>query len=82
MTKIMEILKENPGKKIGLILHALFEEVIDDADKNREEYLRNRAEELNKLSEKELQDLAEAGKEKMQDKNEEELGEIKKKFKV
>lgn len=80
--KIMEILKENPGKKIGLILHALFEEVIDDGDKNTEEYLKNRAEELNKLSEKELQDLAEAGKEKMQDKNEEELGEIKKKFKV
>ena len=80
--KIMEILNEKPGKKIGLVLNALFEEVIDDANKNTEEYLKNRAEELNKLSEKELQDLANAGKEKMQEKNEEELVEIKKKFKV
>lgn len=80
--KIMEIISEKPGKKIGLILHALFEEVIDDGNKNTEEYLKNRAKELNSLSEKELQDLANAGKEKMQDKNEEELIEIKKKFKV
>ncbi len=80
--KIMEILNEKPGKKIGLILNALFEEVIDDANKNTEEYLKNRASELNNLSEKELRDLADAGKEKMQEKNEEELIEIKKKFKV
>jgi phosphoenolpyruvate-protein kinase (PTS system EI component) len=80
--KIMNILNEKPGKKIGLILNALFEEVIDDGNKNTEEYLKERTKELNKLSEKVLQDLAEAGKEKMQNKNEEELEEIKKKFKV
>lgn len=80
--KIMNILNERPGRKIGLILNALFEEVIDDATKNNEEYLKTRTLELNKLSEKELQDLAEKGKEKMQEKNEEELEEIKKKFKV
>ena len=80
--KIMEILNEKPGKKIGLILNALFEEAIDDGNKNTEEYLKNRASELNNLSEKELIEQAMAGKEKMQEKNEEELGEIKKKFKV
>lgn len=80
--KIMEILKEKPGRKIGLILNALFEEVIDDANKNTEEYLNKRTLELNKLSEKELMDLADKGKEKMKEKNEEEIGEIKRKFKV
>ena len=80
--KIMEILNEKPGKKIGLILNALFEEVIDDGNKNTEEYLKTRTLELNTLQEKELQDLASKGKEKMQNINEEELGEIKKKFKV
>lgn len=80
--KIMEILNEKPGRKIGLILNALFEEVIDDGSKNNEEYLTSRTIELNKLSEKELQDLASKGKEKMQNKNEEELVEIKKRFRV
>lgn len=80
--KIMQILNERPGKKIGLILHALFEEVIDDANKNDLKYLENRVLELNKLSEEELEKLATAGKYKMQEKNAEELEEIKKKFKV
>lgn len=80
--KIMQILNEKPGKKIGLILHALFEEVIDNASKNNLKYLENRVLELNKLSEEELEKLATAGKYKMQKKNAEELEEIKKKFKV
>ena len=80
--KIMQILNEKPGKKIGLILHALFEEVIDNASKNNLKYLENRVLELNKLSEEELGKLATAGKYKMQEKNAEELEEIKKKFKV
>ncbi|HPX52556.1 MAG TPA: CCA tRNA nucleotidyltransferase [Candidatus Paceibacterota bacterium] len=80
--KIMQILNEKPGKKIGLILHALFEEVIDNASKNNLKYLENRVFELNKLSEEELEKLATAGKYKMQEKNAEELEEIKKKFKV
>ena len=80
--KIMQILNEKPGRKIGLILNSLFEEVIDDVEKNNENYLKERTLELNKLSEKELRDLAEKGKEKMEAKNEEELEDIKKKFKV
>lgn len=80
--KIMEILNEKPGKKIGLILHALFEEVIEDKEKNNLEYLEKRTLELNKLSDEELERLGESGKDKMQDLNEEEIGEIKKKFGV
>jgi len=79
---IMKELNIKPGKKIGLILNALFEEVIDDTQKNNEEYLVERASKLNDLEEKELVELANKGKEKMEEKNEEELEEIKKKFKV
>jgi len=80
--KIMEILDEKPGRKIGLILNALFEEVIDDGNKNNEEYLKDRTLELNKLDIKEIEDLANSGKEKMKDENEKQKEEIKKKFRV
>lgn len=80
--KIMEILEEKPSKKIGLILHALFEEVIEDKEKNNSEYLEKRTLELNKLNEKDLESLGTSGKDKMQNLNEEEIGEIKKKFRV
>ncbi len=79
---IMKELSIKPSKKVGLILNALFEEVIDDTGKNNEDYLVKRAKELNNLEEKELIELAEKGKEKMEEKNEEKLEEIKKKFKV
>lgn len=80
--KIMEILDEKPGKKIGLILNALFEEVIENASKNTEEYLKNRTLELNNLDIKEIENLANAGKEKMEQENEKQKEEIKKKFRV
>lgn len=79
---IMNILNEKAGPKIGLILNALFEEVIDDDNKNNQDYLEERIKELNNLSEQELKALANRGKEKMLEKNEVELEEIKKKFKV
>lgn len=80
--KIKEILKEKPGKKIGYILHALFYETIEDANKNKEDYLEKRVLELNKLDLKELENLANSGKGKMENLNEIEIGEIKKKFRV
>ncbi|MEI6352967.1 MAG: HD domain-containing protein [Candidatus Nomurabacteria bacterium] len=80
--KIMEILNEKPGRKIGLILNALFEEAIDDGNKNNEEYLKDRTLELNKLDIKEIEELANSGKEKMKDENEKQKEEIKKKFRV
>ncbi len=80
--KIMEILNEKPGRKIGLILNALFEEVIDDTSKNTEEYLKTRTLELNELDIKEIENLANAGKEKMEKENEKQKEDIKRKFKV
>ncbi|MDO8576598.1 MAG: CCA tRNA nucleotidyltransferase, partial [bacterium] len=47
-TKLIE-LGEKPGPRIGWILHALLEEVLDEPKKNTEEYLEKRASELMKI---------------------------------
>ena len=73
--KIMEILDIKPGPKIGHILNALLEEVLEDPNINTEEYLEKRTKEVAELSEKELVELAQKGKIK---KEEEEGKEIKK----
>ncbi len=80
--RIMDVTHETPGPKIGYVLHALFDEVLDDPQKNTEGYLDNRAHELMKLSVEELKSLGEAGKEEMHEKNVEKVKEIKKQFKV
>ncbi|AKM83910.1 TPA: hypothetical protein DCZ46_01090 [Candidatus Campbellbacteria bacterium] len=79
---IIKNLKEKPGPKIGFILHALLEEVLDDPKLNTKEYLEKRADELLKLPEEELKKLGEAGKEKKDEEQEREVGEIRKKFGV
>lgn len=43
---VMEILKINPGPKIGQVLKSLFEEVIEDTSKNNRDYLIKRIQEL------------------------------------
>jgi len=78
--RIMEMAEEKPGPRIGFILHALLEEVLDDPKKNTKKYLEDRAAELIKLPEKELQKLGEAGKEKKEEEEEKELAEIRKKY--
>lgn len=39
---VMKILKISPGPKVGKILQILFEEVIEDSDKNTKKYLESR----------------------------------------
>lgn len=43
---VMNILEIKPGPKIGEILNALFEEVLEDSEKNTREYLEERVKEL------------------------------------
>lgn len=62
--RIMDITGEKPGKKLGYVLHALLEEVLEDPAKNTEKYLETRVIELFQLPEDQLITLAEAGKEK------------------
>ncbi|MFC1721005.1 CCA tRNA nucleotidyltransferase [Patescibacteria group bacterium] len=70
------------GPRVGWILHALLEDVLDDPELNTEEYLNNRAQEFAKMSGKELKELGEKGREKKEEEEEKELGEIRKKYKV
>jgi putative nucleotidyltransferase with HDIG domain len=80
--RIMDVTQETPGPKIGYVLHSLFDEVLEDPQKNSEEYLDGRAKELIKLSIDELKSRGEAGKEGMEEKNKEQVQEIRKQFKV
>lgn len=44
--EIMQILNITPSRKVGEILNALFEEILDDSSKNTKEYLEKRVKEL------------------------------------
>lgn len=68
-------LKITPGPRMGWILHALLEEVLDDPTKNTIEHLSELAKSLNGLPDGALRALGERGKEK---KEELEEGEIEK----
>lgn len=79
---IMEACSIAPGPKIGLILHALLEEVLEDPSKNTADYLKKRSTELVQLPESELKALGEAGKEKKAEAEAEQVEEIRKKHHV
>lgn len=77
--KIMEVGKIPAGPKIGMVLNALMEEVLDDPKLNTEEYLQEKTKKLLGLPEEELKKLAEKGLEKREEVDEEHLNEIRKK---
>ncbi len=77
--KIMEIGNILAGPKIGLILNALMEEVLDNPKLNTTEYLEEKTKKLFALPESELVKLAEKGKEKREEVDEEHLKDIRKK---
>jgi len=78
---IME-LGEKPGPRIGWILHALLEEVLDDPEKNMEEYLKKRATELIQLTENDLRTLGEAGKDRREEEDEAAVQKLREKHHV
>jgi tRNA nucleotidyltransferase (CCA-adding enzyme) len=75
--KIMEILNITPGPKIGQILNALLEEVLEDPSLNTEEYLNKKTIELSKMSDRKLKELGDKGKEKKEKEEEKEIKEIR-----
>lgn len=79
---IMDVTHENPGPKIGYILHALLEEVLEDPKLNTKEYLENKAIELSKNDINTLKMLGESGKNKKEEADTQEIGKIRDKFKV
>ncbi len=81
-TRIMELSGEKPGKKLGYVLHALLEEVLEDPGKNSTDYLESRTRELLALSESELEQLGTAGKEAQQKEEEAAIKEIRRSHRV
>ncbi len=80
--RLMEVLHMEPGPKIGLILNALLEEVIEDPKLNTEMFLEKRAAELYALDIKDLKDRAEEGKKARENKEKEEVEKIREKYHV
>ncbi|MEO8637898.1 MAG: HD domain-containing protein [Candidatus Taylorbacteria bacterium] len=78
--RVMEVTKMPPGPKIGYILHALLEEVLEDPKQNTAQYLEERAQKLALLDEKTLKNMGEKGKEKKEEMQEEDVKEIRKKY--
>jgi hypothetical protein len=64
---IMRELHEKPGPRIGWILHALLEDVLDDTSNNTEEYLKNKTKELLELNDTDLKKLGRSGVEKQKE---------------
>lgn len=71
---LMETLHMKPGPRMGWILHALLEEVLEDPKLNTVELLTERVKDLEELEDKDLKVLGEKGKEKKEEANE---GEVK-----
>ena len=73
---LMDMFHMKPGPKIGYILNALLEEVLDDATKNTQEYLNTRTQTLLEMPENELKMLGEAGKQRREEAEDEEIKHI------
>ncbi len=79
---VMAALKIEPSPRIGWILGALLEEVLDDPAKNTKIFLEERIWKLNNLSDKELKDISEKAKEKKEEFESGLEDEMKKKYYV
>jgi poly(A) polymerase/tRNA nucleotidyltransferase (CCA-adding enzyme) len=77
--RVMEVTGEKPGPRIGYILHALLEEVLDDPKKNEAEYLEDVAKNMSKLDDSTLRSHGEEGKRKQAEEEERELKAIREK---
>ena len=76
---IIDATKSKPGPKIGFILHALLEEVLNDPKKNTIEYLTERSKTLYDLPDEELLKIGIKAKETKDKEEEKQLEEIRKK---
>ncbi len=79
---LMPLLDLSQSRRVGWILNALMEEVIDDPKKNERKYLEKRAKELNKMSDAELQELFTQAQKKKREVEEEMDNDIKERHHV
>lgn len=71
-----------PGPRIGWVLHALLEEVLDDPTKNTEEYLMDKTTKLLEMSDDDLIDLNKKAKNKKEQAELDQEKEIRKKHNI
>ncbi len=81
-TRIMEKFHVEPGPRIGWTLNALLEDVLEDPARNTEDYLDTKTIELLTLPDDELKGLGESGKQKREEKEDEEVQKIMEKHHV
>ena len=74
---VMRVLGEHGNPRIGWILHALLEEVLDDPQKNTKEYLEEKVRVLAMMEDSALRELGEAGKSAQEEAEEAELKQIR-----
>jgi len=79
---MMKELGIKPGPRMGFILNALLEEVLEDPEKNTVEKLSEMVKSMNELSDKELKTLGDKGKEKKEELEEEEVAKLHEKHGV
>ncbi len=79
---VMKILGEKGGPRVGWILHALLEEVLEDPEKNTQEYLEEKVRVLGKLEDQTLREMGEEGKKAREEAEEAEIAEIRSKHHV
>jgi tRNA nucleotidyltransferase (CCA-adding enzyme) len=79
---MMKELGINPGPRMGWMLNALLEEVLDDPTKNTVERLSDLVKALNMLGDGELKALGDRGKEKKEELEEKEVAKLHKKHGV
>lgn len=70
---LMDVLHMKPGPRMGWILNALLEEILDDPKKNTEEHLTELVKSLDMLDNNDLRVLGEKGKEEKDKKEKEEV---------
>ena len=73
---LMRELHVKPGPRMGWMLHALLEEVLEDPSKNTIEYLSGRVKQFEVMSDEELKTLGDKGKIKKEELEEEEVGKL------
>lgn len=79
---LIQTLHMKPGPRMGWMLHALLEEVLEDPSLNTVDSLVSRVTVLDQLNDQELKELGEKGREKKEEANLEEVEGLRKKHRV
>ena len=74
--------REEPGKRIGWILHALLEDVLDDPDINKKDTLIKKSQKLSTLSDNDLEDKGTKGQKEKERLEQEAVKDIRSKYHV